>query len=107
MNVACPAVPAPDRLPLDPARLRRIPPHFAWIDHRLRERLHELTLEEIALLLFLHIAADRNGCSFWSDASIAKKLALLPGEVALARQQLGEKGFLLYRFPLYQLLSLS
>jgi hypothetical protein len=94
----------PDREPVDPARVRALPPHFAWADHRLRDHLHRLNLEEIALLFFLHLAADRNGCSFWADSTIAKKLGLLEGEVVLARQGLLQKGFVAYRFPLHQIL---
>ena len=44
--------------PVDPTRVRTLPRHFAWVDHRLRERLRTLSLEEIALLFFLHLAAD-------------------------------------------------
>jgi len=94
----------PDREPVDPARVRALPQHFAWVDHRLRDVLHRLTLEEIALLFFLHLAADRNGCSFWADSTIAKKLGILEGEVVRARQGLLQKGFVVYRFPLHQVL---
>ena len=96
--------PLPDRKPVDPTRVRALPLHFAWADHRLRDVLHRLTLEEIALLFFLHLAADRNGCSFWADATIAKKVGLLEGEVVRARHGLLQKGFVAYRFPLYQVL---
>ena len=41
--------PSPFAEPVDPTRVRTLPRHFAWLDHRLRERLHELSLEEIAL----------------------------------------------------------
>jgi hypothetical protein len=92
---------------VDPARVRTLPAHFAWIDHRLRERLRELSLEEIALLLFLHLAADRAGCSFWADATIAKKLGLREGDVIQARFRLVAKGLVAYRDPLYQLLPLA
>lgn len=94
------------REPVDPARVRKLPPHFAWIDHRLRDRLHELTLEEIALLFFLHLAADKNGLSFWADATIAKKLNLSEGLVFAARAGLMSKGFIAYRYPLFQLVDL-
>ena len=30
--------------PVDPTRVRTLPGHFAWIDHRLRDRLRELSL---------------------------------------------------------------
>lgn len=96
-------IPAAFREPVDPARVRKLPPHFGWVDHRLRDRLHELTLEEIALLLFLHIAADKNGCSFWADSTVAKKLGLREGLVVAARSGLLSKGFIAYRYPLYQL----
>jgi hypothetical protein len=92
--------------PVDPTRVRTPPAHFAWIDHRLRDRLRDLSLVEIALLLFLHLAADRTGCSFWADASIARKLGLGEGEVVQARFRLVAKGLVAYRYPLYQLLPL-
>lgn len=97
----------PDRTPVDPGRVRQPPAHFAWADHRLRDRLAVLSLEEIAVLFFLHLAADRNGCSFWADATLAGKLGLPEGEVIQARYALQDKGFIAYRFPLYQLLPLE
>jgi hypothetical protein len=96
-----------DRTPVDPTRVRNLPPHFAWIDHRLRDRLAELSIEEIALLFFLHIAADRLGCSFWADSTIAKKLGLREGDVIQARFHLVGRGFAAYRYPLYQLLPVE
>jgi hypothetical protein len=93
--------------PVDPARVRRLPRHFAWVDHRLRDRLHALSLEEIALLFFLHLAADRHGCSFFSDPTLAKKLSLREGDVIQARHALIARGLIAYRYPLYQLLSLE
>jgi hypothetical protein len=94
----------PDREPVDPKQVRTVPDHFAWVDHRLRDILHRLTLEEIALLFFLHIAADRSGCSFWADATIGRRVGIPEGAVVLARQGLLQKRFIAYRFPLYQIL---
>ncbi len=99
--------PPPLAAPVDPTRVRTLPRHFAWIDHRLRERLRDLSLEEIAVLLFLHLAADRTGCSFWADATIAKKLGLREGDVSQARFRLVAQGLVAYRYPLYQLLPLD
>jgi DNA-binding MarR family transcriptional regulator len=101
--------PLPPQLadPVDPTRVRTLPAHFAWVDHRLRDRLRELTLEEIALLFFLHLAADRTGCSFWADTTIAKKLGLREGDVVQARHDLVAKGLVAYRYPLSQLLPLE
>jgi hypothetical protein len=92
--------------PVEPTQVRTLPAHFAWVDHRLRDRLGKLTLEEIALLFFLHLAADRAGCSFWADCTIAKKLGLRQGDIMEARAQLMRKGFVAYRYPLYQILPL-
>ena len=95
------------RQPVDPTRLRTLPSHFAWIDHRLRARLRELSLEEIALLFFLHLAADRCGLSFWADATLARHLGLREGDVIQARFALVAKGLIAYRYPLYQLLPVA
>jgi hypothetical protein len=92
---------------VDPTRLRTLPAHFARVDHRLRDRLRDLSLEAIALLFFLHLAADRTGCSFWADSTIAKKLGLREGEVVEARRRLVAQGLVAYRYPLYQLLPLE
>jgi hypothetical protein len=93
--------------PVDPERVRALPRHFAWVDHRLRDYLRALSLEEIALLFFLHLAADKSGCSFWSDPTIAKRLGIQSGQVTEARLGLVRKGFVAYRYPLYQLLALK
>ena len=99
--------PLPFAEPVDPTRVRTLPRHFAWVDHRLRDRLRALRLEEIALLFFLHLAADRHGLSFWSDATIARKLSLREGDVLQARMRLVAQGLVVYRYPLYQLLPLA
>ena len=101
------SAPAPLRYPVDPERVRTLPGHFAWIDHRLRDRLRELSLAEIALLCFLHLAADKSGLSFWADATIARKLPLGEGDIVQARFRLVAKGLVAYRYPLYQLLPLT
>ena len=92
--------------PVLPERVRTLPKHFAWVDHRLRLELRALSLEEMALLFFLHLAADKLGCSYWSDASIAKRLGLETGAVSEARLGLVRKGLVAYRWPLYQILPL-
>ena len=99
--------PLPLAEPVDPTRVRTLPRHFAWLDHRLRERLRDLSLEEIALLVFLHLAADRIGCSFWADTTIAKKLGLREGDIIQARSRLVAKGLVAYHYPLSQLLPLE
>ena len=97
----------PDAEPISPERLRTLPAHFAWVDHRLRDHLARLSLEEIALLFFLHLAADKSGCSFWSDSAAAKRLGIAAGQVTEARLGLVRKGLVAYRYPLYQILPLE
>jgi len=96
--------PLPNREPVEPARVRSVPRHFAWVDHRFRDILHRLSLEEIALLFFLHLAADRNGCSFWADSTIGRRIGITEGAVVQARGGLIRKRLVAYRFPLYQVL---
>lgn len=95
------------RQPIDSSRVRVLPSHFAWVDHQLRDRLSGLTLEEMAVFFFLHLCADRKGCCFWADATLAKKLSLREGDVIQARNGLIQKEFILYRYPLYQILPVS
>lgn len=97
----------PDSEVVDPARVRTFPRQFAWADSRLRDLLSVLTKEEVALLFFLHLAADRRGCSFWADGTLAKRLPLREEEVVRARRGLVEKDLVAYRYPLYQILSVE
>jgi len=106
-NHGSPVDPTRVRTPVDPTRVRSVPAHFAWVDHRLRDRLGTLTLEEIALLFFLHLAADKTGCSFWADSTIAKRLGVREGDIVAARFELVRKGFVAYRYPLYQILPIA
>lgn len=99
--------PVTDRAPVDPGRVRTLPRHFAWADHRLRDRLAALTPVEIALFFFLHLVADRNGCSFWADSTVARKLGLKEGDVIEARYGLLGKGLIAYRYPLFQILPIE
>jgi len=99
--------PHSDRQPLCPDRVRTLPRHFAWVDHRLRDHLAHLSLEEIALLFFLHLVADKLGCSWWSDPAAAKRLGIQTAEVTEARLSLVRKGLVAYRYPLYQILALE
>ena len=55
---------------LCPERLRRVPPQFSWIDHRLVRDRHIAgrSAEALALYLFLVTVADGQGLSYYSDA---------------------------------------
>jgi hypothetical protein len=90
-------------------RLRKIPPQFNWIDHRLvRDRhIRGRSAQALALYLFLLTVADAEGLSFYSDASISRLLPLNGVELSRARQELLAAGLIAYAYPLYQVLALD
>jgi len=98
----------PKRL-LCPARARRVPEQFSWLDHRLvRDRhLAGRSADALALYLFLVIVADGQGLSYWSDPSICRLLPLNPDSLARARRELIAAGLIAYQRPLYQVLALE
>jgi hypothetical protein len=84
---------------LEPNRIRFVPPSFAWIDRRLRERglLASLSADEIALYVFLVLAADREGLSCWRVDRMARELPLESAEIVRARKGLVDKGLIAFR----------
>ena len=99
----------PHKQPLRPDRLRTVPPHFSWVDHRLvRDRhLERISHEAAAFYLFLVTVADSQGLSYYSDAAIGERLAMEPPLLVLARNGLQRAGLIAYRKPLYQVLALG
>ena len=93
---------------LRPERLRRIPPSFSWVDHRL-VRDHYLPCADHsawALYLFLLTVADVQGLSFYSDRAIGWHLKMDSLQLSAARQQLVQADLIAYQRPLYQVLAL-
>jgi len=95
--------------PILPERLRKVPKHFSWLDHRLvRDRhIEACSHPAAALYLLLVTAGDAMGLSYYSDASIIKRLSMDPGTLAGARENLIRIGLIAWRKPLYQVLSLD
>lgn len=73
-----------------PKRLRRIRHSFAWIDHRLlrSEFVHAMTHQDQSLYLFLALAADQNGVSFYRREKASDILGLDLREFEVARDRL-------------------
>ena len=94
---------------LVPERVRRPPTTgWSWIDRRfLRERAPRLTHEAIVLYFFLAAVSDKDGLSFYGDASIAVRLRMTEAAVVRARDELVAEDLVAYRAPLVQVLSLS
>ena len=93
---------------LVPGRVRRPPPDgWSWIDRRfLREHAARLSHEAIVLYFFLAAVSDKDGLSFYGDASIALRLRLSEAAVGAARDELVAADLVAYQAPLAQVLSL-
>lgn len=76
-----------------PDLVRRVPQGFGWIDHRLRRDgfLAVLTLEDLALYVFLVLAAGPDGVSWYRKETIAAALALSWDQFEQARERLVER----------------
>lgn len=85
------------RIP-QPQRVRRIENSFAWIDHRLLRSgyVEVMSHQDQALYLFLALAADRHGVSFYRKEKICDLLGLDFAEFEVARDRLIELGLVAF-----------
>jgi len=92
-----------------PDRLRRVPPQFSWVDHRLVREGHisRCSANALALYLFLVTVADGQGLSYYSDATLCRLLPLDAAALCRARQELIANQLIAWRRPLYQVLALA
>jgi hypothetical protein len=74
-----------------------------WIPERWLERLQQ---EEVLLYVFLALAGDKNGMSYWHPETIAERLALDVRRVETARHGLLQYGLVLFRYPKWQIIDL-
>ncbi|MCJ7541253.1 MAG: hypothetical protein MUO88_16515 [Desulfobacterales bacterium] len=93
---------------LCPNRVRRITGSFAFIEHCfLRNGFWEsLTHYELLLYLFLILAADRNGVSYYSYDKIYSLLRISLDEYLNARNALIDKDLIAFDGYFFQVLSL-
>lgn len=93
---------------LNPERVRRISKGFAFIPHRFLTDGFLATLEpmEILLYLFLILAADRNGLSFYAYDSICRLLGITLEQYISARDGIIEKQLICFDGTLFQVLEL-
>lgn len=91
---------------INPDRLRKLPAHYSWIDHRLvhEKYLKSLSCEGAALYLFLICVGDREGLSYYSDSAIRQRTRL--HDIESARMELIERDLVAWNAPFYQVLSL-
>jgi hypothetical protein len=94
---------------LNPERLRKVPAQFSWIDHRLVRENYFVRCEHSAWALYLFLASvgDAEGLSYYSDASLLRRLNMDQVQLSSSRRQLIQAGLIAYEKPLYQVLSLE
>ena len=97
------------KVPIVAERIRKVPGHFSWIDHRLvRDRhIENLNHPAAALYLFLVTVGDAKGLSYYGDKSIIKYLAMDQHTLKEARANLIRIGLIAWQKPLYQVLALD
>lgn len=97
------------KFPILPKRVRCVPRQFSWIDQRLvREQyINRLSHPAAALYLFLVTVSDAKGMSYYGDTSIMKRLSMDPATLDQARDNLMRIGLIVWKKPLYQVLSLE
>jgi len=98
----------PQRTPVRPDRIRRIDRGFAFVPNRF---LHEgffvsLSHAERSLYLFLILAGDRNGVSFYSHDRICAALEVSTGDYIALRNSLIDKDLIAFDGTRFQVLSL-
>ena len=93
---------------LNPDRIRRIDQGFSFIPHRFLTAgfLSSLTQPELLLYLFLVLASDRYGLSFYSYDAICRHLALDLDRYIEARNKLIEKDLIVFDGTVFQVLEL-
>jgi hypothetical protein len=94
---------------IDRTRIRRVPPQFSWVDHRLiRYRLLSgRSSQAWALYLLLTTVADSDGISYYSNASLCEHLQIATAQLQSARRELVEANLIAWDAPFYQVLALE
>lgn len=92
-----------------PERLRRLPAHWSWVDHRLvrDNHLQCCGTDAWSLYLFLVAVGDAQGLSYYSQAAICRIFNMERAQLSAARTQLCRAGLVAYVKPLYQVLELG
>ena len=93
---------------LNPDRIRQIRGGFSYIPHRFLTDgfLKTLSQQQLLLYVFLILAADRYGLSFYSYDRICSLLHLRVEQYIAARDELIEKDLIGFDGTLFQVLSL-
>ncbi|MFV9646265.1 MAG: hypothetical protein ACNYWU_10620 [Desulfobacterales bacterium] len=93
---------------LDPKRVRRIAGGFSFIPHRFLTDgfVAALNQHELLLYLFLILASDRHGLSYYAYDAICSLVAMTADQYIEARNSLIEKDLIAFDGTLFQVLEL-
>ena len=93
---------------ISPQRVRRIDGGFSFIPHRFLTDgfLKALSQQELLLYIFLVLAADRYGLSFYSYDRICSSLRMSLEQYTAARDGLVEKDLIAFDGTIFQVLDL-
>jgi len=93
---------------IDPDRIRHIEGGFSFIPHRFLSEgfLAALSQKELLLYLFLVLASDRYGLSFYSYDIVCSLLQISVEEYIEARDALIKKDLIAFNGTLFQVLDL-
>jgi len=82
-----------------PARVRKIEKSFAWLDHRLLRHgyLEVMSHHDLAVYVFLALAADRHGVSFYRKEKICDCVGIDWTEFEVARRRLMELSLIAFQ----------
>ena len=77
-----------------PARVRKVPRAFSWVDHRLVRdgHLDGRSHGALALYLFLVTVGDSQGLSYWGENAVARRLRVGLPALRTARSELEAAG---------------
>ncbi len=93
---------------LNPKRVRRINGRFSFIPHRFLTDgfVSALNQHELLLYLFLILASDRHGLSYYAYDSICSLLAMTADQYIESRNGLIQKDLIVFDGTLFQVLEL-
>lgn len=96
-----------EKLPVNSRRIRRIPPGFGWVDHRIvRNRLvRNCSTDSLALYLVLVCVSDQDGLSFYGNALLCSILGWTVKRLETAREGLESTDLIAFSEPIYQVLE--
>ncbi len=93
---------------LDRSRIRTVQGGFAFIPHRFLNDgfIKRLGSGELLLYLFLILAADACGLSYYGNPTICRFLGMNHSQLQRYRQILIDEDLIVFEAPLYQVLEL-